>query len=94
MADITRIAMKHQDCEILAQCCRWSSDVECGKLLSIGSGYHKLFEVGKTELRGSGDIGAGEVRDVGGVDESSVCRLLAIGAERKGRVDGGAHTFA
>ena len=76
--------MKHQYREILALCRLWRSYVECGKLFSIGSGYHKLFEVSKAELGGSGDIGAGEIWDVGGVDESSVCRLLTIRAERTG----------
>ena len=94
MADITRIAMKHQHCEILTLCCLWSSDVECGKLFSIGSGDHKLFEVGKTELRRSGDIGAGEIRNVGGVDESSVLQIISYRCGQNRRVDGGAHTFA
>ena len=64
----------------------WSPDIECRELFSIGSGYHKLFEVGQTELGGSWDIGAGKVRDVGGIDESSVCGLLATGWQRIGEL--------
>ena len=48
-----------------------TADVECGELFAIGGWDGEVFEVGDAELGGGGDFCAGEIGDVGGVDEGS-----------------------
>lgn len=75
MADVSCIAMEHQDRNILLGALVWWSDVEGGKLLAIRGRNHKLFEVGDTELRGSGNRCAGFVRDMGRIDKSFLLEI-------------------
>lgn len=73
MSDVACIAMEHEDCDITTSVGRGSADVEGGERFPIWRGYHEVFEVVEAKLGGAGYIGTGEIGDVGGVDEGSVC---------------------
>lgn len=67
MPDIPRVAVEHEDCEVTAVEGR-GPDVEGGELFVVRGRDHEFFEVGHAELGGAGNIVAGIVGDVGGVD--------------------------
>lgn len=71
VADVSRVAVEHQDGDVPAHARLWGADEEGRELLAVGRRDHQLFEVADAELRGSRHFGASIVWDVRGVNQSS-----------------------
>lgn len=72
VSDIARIAVKHQHCNSFAHTSLWGSNVKCGEVLAVRCRYHQVFKVGDAELGWPRDFCSSIIRNVGGVDKSSV----------------------
>lgn len=72
MADVASIAVKHQHSDISPLIPVWRANVECRQFLIVRCWDHQLLEISHSELGGPGDLVAGVIRDMGGVDKSSI----------------------
>lgn len=72
ITDVACVTVKHEDSNVTRILYVCWSNVEGVEFLPVGSGYHEIFEVLDSELRGGGYVGSGIRRDISRVYDLAV----------------------